>query len=337
MRTIAFMLFVPLFTLGFAQAQVINNAVPDPTTVFEIDGDVSFEEVGTGGPGSTWDFSDLGGEYGTTFISFQPASEGAGFEHFPSATHVEIHDAGIGGNWKYFDFSGGTWRILGNYANFGSTESIVQYGDPHEYFTVPLTPGASGTDSYSNHTVFITLDWTKEADCGWEVDGSGTLILPGGTHTDVLRVKMECEEMEFMGASNTHIRTNNITHHLWVKEDIGHPLLMHTHTYSVNHENGDVDETYTATLLVSVEFNVPAGKNAPPEFGLHPNPATDFIHLKNEGTGTFANLRITDLRGRTVRSFGLDKQLYVGDLAPGMYFVVGMGSRGTAQAKFIKR
>lgn len=337
MKTRILTLLVPAFFFGHAHAQTITDIVPEMTTVYEIDANFALADPGPGGAGMIWDYSFVESS-DTYFMSYFPASEGMGNEHFPNATHVEMAEGGIGGDYKYFDFSDGTWRFLGNFAYFGDNESITTYSDPLEYFTLPLTSTSSGTETYANETDFMGQNWTKSATCTWEVDswGDGTLLLSATTSFGfLLRVKMECEELEYLGS--TLLRTNDITHHLWVNNGIGHPVLMHTEVYSVNAVNGNVDDYYLAKALFSVEFNVSTRQIPETEIGIFPNPAADFIQIKTAEDVRVESTRIVDALGRTVREYQSTTELDVSGLNPGMYTVVCTGSFGTGSAPFLKR
>src|SRR5690554_1237784 len=108
---------------GLSYGQTVNSFTPTPPVSIELDTNYELEDPGPGGMGMTWDFSDI--PFSTPYMAiFDNADSGMGSEHYPEATAVEIVDAGIGGNYKYYDFSENTWRVMGSYAIFGSTETI---------------------------------------------------------------------------------------------------------------------------------------------------------------------------------------------------------------------
>lgn len=90
-------------------------------------------------------------------------------------------------------------------------------------------------------------------------------------------------------------------------------------------KNGDID-LFSVTSIKSLKFSsIPSGienNNASGEIFFYPNPATDYIYLKNMATQE-ANINIYQIDGVLVLSGtqSLHQPIYIGGLAKGFYLL----------------
>ena len=69
-------------------------------------------------------------------------------------------------------------------------------------------------------------------------------------------------------------------------------------------------------------------------WSVYPNPATDYIRIKG---GEYKKADIYSLNGALVRSVSISEQIYVGDLAAGVYYIRITDDTYTSTLKFIKQ
>ncbi len=81
-------------------------------------------------------------------------------------------------------------------------------------------------------------------------------------------------------------------------------------------------------IYMNPEFNscyintVGIGETAASEPEIHPNPATDFIFLKNTENVQITSIRLLDISGRLIKTFPPDRHtLDVRSMTPGMYLI----------------
>lgn len=334
------LLFFAVLVPTLLNAQTIGNITPDTYQPFHLDPNYTLEyQGGESGNGVTWDFSDTPFSSFTGMYAFFPASEGDGNENFPDATHAEGNSGNIGGNYNYYDFSNGSWIFVGSYSAFGTFETIKIFDDPWEYFTVPLTPESSGEEAYEHHTEYFGMDWAIIANCTWEADGTGTLIMPNATYSEVIRVRSTCYESESLGS--TTIRQNTLIHHFWVKEGLPTLLLYTTHKTSTLIENGETEETYQATAFIELDSETATPEVNTPTFKMYPNPANDILTLSTENGKSIDQITIYDSQGRQVVRIkniaDSETEFTVSQLPQGLYKVVVSCDGNYTQRAFIKQ
>ena len=93
------------------------------------------------------------------------------------------------------------------------------------------------------------------------------------------------------------------------------------------------DVTVTATALSTNDF---FSKN----FSVYPNPSSSIVNLSAKTNSTINNIQITDLNGRTVKSFNQNgvsqAQINISDLSSGMYILNVQTENGTGTTKISK-
>ena len=72
------------------------------------------------------------------------------------------------------------------------------------------------------------------------------------------------------------------------------------------------------------------------DFKIYPNPASDVIYFEN--TEQFTNVKITDIRGKTIKEFNKlnNNKIDIKNLKPGIYFIKAVKKDETFISKFIK-
>src|SRR5690606_34595252 len=201
---------------GYAQVTLqAADLNPQVGETFQISR-TSWMDVGTGGNDLTWDLSGLSSEANGTISVLPPDAAYPG----TSCTMTISYDDGYvsnayeennqNGQWMHgFEFSGGGTTLGHVYTN---TQQMLQF---------PLSMGTTFTDSYSGPFDWGGFTGTRNGTVTYTVDGYGTLMTSYGTHTDVLRVRLEREDTDVSGFGTSTASTVTF---LWYKAGIHYPL-----------------------------------------------------------------------------------------------------------------
>lgn len=177
------------FALAMAQPTITTNEIPTAGTAWTTANDTLYiTSMLPGGANQTWDYSGLmnyfidtvgfGASAGTPYASNYPASNLASYDQ-------------ASGSWSYF-----TSNSTGLYFDglVDPTLGTVNLTPALLYVPVPFTYGntRTSTSGFQIDTLFGTTNARINFDLQsqFEADGYGTVILPNGTHNNVLRVKI---------------------------------------------------------------------------------------------------------------------------------------------------
>ncbi len=321
-------------------AQTINSFAPSIGDVAQV-GLFSITEAGAGGSGVTWDFSQESFQDTYSFAALA-AADGLGASNFPDATIV--FSSSFFDFYSYYDFNGG-WTEHGTVTEVDGGEVYgTFFSDPFTYFTLPISPSSTGSDTYMAVISFGINDATISGDASWSVDGTGTLIMPNATYTDVLRVKVETVEMMAFDGIPIDIESTG-TIHMWIKAGIPFPLLVANE--DVTDFGGEVEIEFNATGLVSYSagtINV-ADQAALNDFwSAIPNPFQDQLRLlPNKDIYGEVNTTLLDINGRVVKAIGSyslsgssEIVLNLSDILPGLYLISIDHAEGRSFQKVLK-
>ena len=145
----------------------------------------TYQEPGAAGQNQTWDFSQLPANSEFTTSVVDPAGQ-PGSAQFPTANVATVID-GLG-QVGYSLAADNRIEIVGLFAPSGS----MSWPDPRTQIEFPLSYQATYTDTYERYAELGGGAANQEiGSTSAVVDGSGTLITPSGTFTDVLRIRTE--------------------------------------------------------------------------------------------------------------------------------------------------
>lgn len=341
MKHIYAVIFLSGFAVNTLSAQTITSYSPAVGDVAEV-AEFSLQVAGEGGSGVTWDFSneDVGEPYALTV---NIAEEGFGADQFPGASYVLTSlVADVFQFYSYYDFNGG-WTEHGNITDEGGDVIGTVYSNPFTYFTLPISFGSSGSDTYAGDVNLGFFDASVTGSATWTVDGSGTLILPNATYTNVLRVRVEAvEEIEYSGIP-LGLETSRVVT-MWIQQDTPFPLLTTEETSE--DIGGQIETEFYATALVSFttgsnSVSEQYGKNN--QLVVWPNPAQTEINLQFDGSAeSNAQVMFFDLGGKLVHTQHLNSsprnaaRIDVGGLRPGVYMLALDTEQGRMYKKIVK-
>lgn len=291
------MRFIPLmFTAcpwAALQAQVIlqydqynPEGVTTAVSILVNTGDL---DLITDGMDQTWDLS------ATTLLpagsmAVAPAQGSPYADLFPEANCVwALSSALLGTDYGYFTVDTAEVNTLA--LRIPSEPNI--YSPPAKILQFPFSYGDVFTDYYSDNNGPNTIHWTYS--------GSGTIILPSGTFTNV--VKMTSDQSDMI---------------LWNTQPLS-PILYWN--------NLDPTLVFSPTGTVGV-----GGRNVDAPY-VWPNPCRDLLTVPNAAPGSDWN--ITDLQGRVILSGTMPetRSLKLADLTPGAHVlqIVRNGERSAVQ------
>ncbi|MCA1763641.1 MAG: T9SS type A sorting domain-containing protein [Cryomorphaceae bacterium] len=330
-----------IFCQNISNAQTISNISPQVGDEAIVAIDFPVEEPGPAGMDVTWDFSGL--EFGQIYpYSVIDAADAPENETFPGATmafEVELFQDFV--LYSFFDFSDGDWTNMGSISVDGGEVFGTIFSDPQVWLTTPVDMESTGSDTYEGITQTGASDNTISGSMEWSVDGSGTLILPNATYTDVLRVRSEGTETITITVSGFEFEfESNVVNHYWIKDGVRFPLMQTNESEDML--TSEVD--FSASALVSYTSGTVGVED---EFSaafirLFPNPATDRVFVKLESDAPAAErIEVYDSLGRLVASeqrvlrAGEQTELYTGNLTAGLYIAKLIGKSGAVATKLV--
>ncbi len=319
-----------LFTLFFTLLSIVTFA--QPTITSSVAGGIGDNfsstyvetedfDPGAAGAGVTWDFSGITTSGTLNEYSFVDPSTTGHAAEFPGANVASEAD----GNYVYFKISPSEYTLFGVWV----PTTTIYYSDPEELYVFPMTYGTTNSDDlYSEF--YSGGDFIRSGSNELNADGYGTLILPSGTYTNVLRVKIEQDYSdEFVGLPFTFIY--NFDLYYWFKEGVKGPLFQYFYqdinsagipsvveNYAINN---DVDITSINDDPSSILLNI------------FPNPANEYINISVATNVLLLTAELFDVTGKkvienTVIASGNNVTINVSDLSSGVYIVRLLTSEG---------
>lgn len=295
-----FMRHITLSLLSFstvtllAQPTITSNDVPAIGQQFTYVGDATYVTLPGAGSDQTWDFSASGGTVGNTLNAIA-ASSAMGAAAFPTA-NIALATAG------FEEFIGITADGLEHFGQYTTSDNIV-YTNPELYLPIPCVYGQSWNDDFAGWWGGGSNTFTGNTTAF--TGGFGTLILPWGTLTNVLRADMTQTRDESNGFS--YVRTTNV----FYRPGTGYFVA-----------NNEVLELYFGTTLISTTeeltyldaSSIGLQENTANAIGveLMPVPAKDLVTVVFGAAGAM-QLRLLDGAGRLVMDVPM------GAFAPGIH------------------
>lgn len=236
MRKLFTLLFLLLIFGIYSRAQLVTitaqNQIPSPGTVitYQKASTFGFDPAGTGPvTNKTWDFAMLFPDGNPFTISYVNIAGQPFANNYPNANIAEITE----GNSGYFAFemTESKWNRWGFYSPGDNIWGI--YNNGATYYDFPITAGQNRSFSYSGSfspwnvgedSVKIT-----NGSISIQADAQGTLILPTGTFTNVLRLHI-VETFRIKTYMMGMVVMDNVIQdncYYWFKEGIMQPLLAY--------------------------------------------------------------------------------------------------------------
>ena len=197
-------------------------------------------DAGSSGENVNWDFSSLN-DISTDFTSVvENCPENLNCNQFSNSDKISFLEGE--NSYTYFSFSNNEFLELGSYSTENGKNT---YSDPKITYKFPITYGQTYQDSF-----YASYEFSTEGNIAGNqtiaVDGYGTLKIPSGTFTPVLRIK------RMQNISNPMIPglTTTIVSYEWIdKEGIIRLTLLNNNTTYLSNINQNASIYY----LIDVE------------------------------------------------------------------------------------
>ena len=304
-----------LLIIGIAALSTVH-AQPSLTgsSINPVVGDVYVMEntnyVNPGNPGAnqTWDLTAAVISSASSWNVVTPSSTPYAAS-FPGS-NIAMSDGN--GNYVYYNTSASAWQNIGTHV---TTPATLYYADPEDLLRYPFTYNDSYSDTWNTTFTSAGFPFYRTGVTTITADGYGTLMLPTGNITDVLRIHVV---QDYQDSSQFGIYTYDNDQYIWYVNGIRQVVAgMYTFTTSLS-------GTSQSGMIYSgaVDIIETAGLNA--KVSVFPVPAADVVNVYAQDA-TVNSMRIVSAIGQEIKTFPdikfSSRQFNVADLAPGIYFV----------------
>ena len=277
---------------------------------------------GASGPGVTWDFHTLTGAAAGMLSTATCASTPYCDSFPPNDIVIQYIDPGVDTEYDYCTTNGSAFDIIGvydagaNFTHFQQPDIILKY---------PATYNATYQDtSISIDYASLPLDYVISRSSR-TVDGYGTLILPSGTHANVLRVHQTTIMLDsFPGmAPMFSMYSENYS---WFAAGF-HMFLLEM---DLDSSAGPALSVSNVTYLSGATTGITSIDNDQLSLTLSPNPTSGILNIKlSLDAIQNPSISITDISGKllaNINTSGLTEgenkiQYSVAGLPAGLYLV----------------
>ena len=329
--TITPLILSVLFISPFYQAEAQTLLAPeflngDSYTI----GVLELSEAGEAGENMVWDYSNF-----TTVQSYNAqilAPSPSPFEDdYPDANSM----LEVGGGQYYYDFGPDFFEFFGGVEN----ETSYPYSESVKIIPYPFSYGEMWNDTSLNVLNILGTETFRSNIIKSEVDGYGTLDLPGGVHLeDVTRLSITREATDSSFVGETTYIVDGI---LFYSGTIVSAIVTHINLQIITELDTTVQnfteilQSYTMGL-----DEMPQEANGL-DFAMFPNPASNIVQLIFPGgianNSAVNSIEVRDVSGRLIETINLVPGLNSGMLdvsswAKGIYTVTAKsGSLGLEQ------
>jgi hypothetical protein len=293
---------------------------PKPGQLFSIK--TSSPVAATQGINKVWNFTQVQSvSTSAIMVSYVTPSTTPSASAFTQATVAKSQS----GKYTFLETGSGEVKI--------STANNVTVNAQSVILPLPFHYGSSHTEtintSYYSGTTKIEVLKTKKLNGV----GTGTLMLPTGTYTDVLLISgQSVESVTVAGVPDGNVVTNKFSY--FYSERIPHPLL-YTEQKS---ETGPMDYGPYTEFIASLETDITSeSKESYPEIQLAPNPCSDFVNI-SASVNELYGIYIINTLGEKVLNLhysGGSTDVDLRDLPVGLYTVFVLHQNSTQSRKLI--
>ncbi len=319
-----------------ATAQITLNvgthAISPGDQLSTYDADTS-AQPGAAGANITWNLSTLPISSTLTSVNIVAPNTTTYSSSFPTATAA----AGSGTSWQYYRVSGNTYSLLGT----GNSTQIQSYQQSHDLFTYPFTYNTTTTDNtiLCNYTV-SGFNYQRTGTSQTKGDAYGTLILPSGTFSNLLRVKVTYTYKDSMIGFNFTGYTS-LVRYSWFNATSKTPVFQIDYiTLTVSGNSNTTKIVSVGSFAVGVNDLSVAGFSA----DVYPNPANGRVNVSYEvRNSTELKVQLLGPLGQAVREYPVSvfapgsysDELDISGIAPGVYYLRMNGTEGSVLKKLV--
>jgi hypothetical protein len=300
-------------TALFAQPTLTSGQLnPRPGEVYLSHSmDTTLSTTITTGP-QTWNFSTLA-TINLDTIAYLACAATPYCDSFPGS-NLASYDYQAA-QYNYLDTSTTRLSIIGGY--FAPDYAHITGHWDMAYY--PLTLGSTHRDTFDANQNSGGLYFFHHERDSMVYDSYGTLILPGGTYTNVVRVhtfQYSHDSSTFSPVSDALVETYN-----WYTAGFHNPLL----TYTVDTSSSSNYAGYYTRNTLGLKPIVTGINN----LNVYPNPATDVLNVSFTLMSPSASATLTDMAGRNIVTIAEEQMknganeltISTANIAPGMYLL----------------
>lgn len=270
------------------------------------------------GANVTWDFSQIAGIFGVTKdVQMLDATQDANYASFAGST--KMYD--IGGNLQTFYSSSANGRISQGFVfNEVSLGAVVASWstDQENLMSYPLSLGSNPLIDAFSGTVTSTATGTLPASGSsvTMVDGTGTLLLPGGnSYTNVLRFHLKDSAVASVFGTNVAFVRNVYEYYDFTVNNL--PIFI---TMSVDVNSALINNSSTIILSKDQPLTFVGGNEITMEsIQPYPNPVTNELYIKGAAYGD--EFELYDLLGKLIGTGSYEGPINVTNLTAGVYLL----------------
>ncbi len=293
--------FFPLLPF-FLGAQINAQPVLELVDVGTVPGDAftyhdcPWQTPGTPGMAQTWNFAGFTTDSLVQIAFVDPATT-PDAASFPTATIAADDDSVLA--YSVFNSTGGQFLGL-SLTGLGT----IVYSDPMQMVVYPATYMTSWTDIFAANFSIGGFPVARTGTITAEVDGYGSMIMPYGTLTDVLRASYVEDNVDDNGFGTTSVHR---VYTYFLQAGTHYPIVD-IYSITVTPVFGPAITVEGTHWLVVGPDAAPGASASPEQFRVYPIPATDQLNVEFLGVGTGGpwTLDLVDASGRVVtqRSLG---------------------------------
>jgi len=317
MKKIILIIFLlPLFI--YAQT-ITGSTFPVAGSIYTLDlADTTGVQPGNSGTGMTWNYATLVNTETIMVDSFMMPTATPYGGTFPTA-QIAVHEVAPNTDYYvYFHNDGSEYQRIGNVQ-----PDVVIYSNPANEFPYPVSYGNSFNDTYyASYTNIASGSLVHMSGAtALTADGSGTLILPSGTYSNILRLKGIRDEHDTIFSIPTVYYHLIVTYYDYYQPSLYYPLLsitttdafpsfgspFHTKTVGYRSMTTGIHEVISANSAITVS----------------PNPSSSgiFYFRMNDKKEEIKQIEIIDLAGRVIWSAsGNVSEVNLSGATGGVYF-----------------
>lgn len=299
-----------LFAQSFSRTD-IGYTPGDNYTMYTSD----YVSPGSAGTGVTW---DLSGMTNNSQVTVATAANSGGT--FPTA-NVKLTQSN--GGVIYYNVSSTKMEIIGIDAN----GTVFTYSDPVTYMQFPVNSSYNYTDAGASSFTVSGFAFNRTTNTQSEYSGTGTLITPAGTFTNVIRIKSTQTNTDTYagGTINSSVIAFN-----WYKAGVTHELA--------NVSNITGSSTSQSAYYTSVPANLGLEESELINLLMFPNPTNGTIFINSDEV--ISKIEVYQLSGELAMEQTVNdhaSEVSLSELNAGMYLVKVYGNNGAVSVKRISK
>jgi len=315
-KLILFSLVILAITSNAQPVLTAVNSNPVVGDAFKWNLGNNVSSPGNAGENQTWDFSSLTSSYTENDSTYAPSATPY-YVTFPSA-NASVYD-GIS-MYGYYNTNVDSLTFFGNKDNSNNTYIC---SDPQQILIYPLTYNSTFIDNFSAiSTSSGTTTTITETDTILS-DGYGTLKLPSGTFTNVLRIKRT--------GLSTQV-TDGVTNYYQVKMYFWYSPGTHLYILRMSYNSGSYRPIYRSGISTDIIEN----KEYVNDIVMFPNPTSDNISIITKQN---SDIEFLNIEGQIIKKLKITDNktdIDISDFASGVYIIRAQSDSGITTEKFIK-